>query len=344
MRCLLLLRALSAVAYSPTVRHGGEARALLGVPSLLRPTAVVALRAGATAGDELEPWPENTHVTWSAADDAALWARQDEPADTLAAALGRKPGGVVRRLAKLRVSTSAASIRLFGTDAAADESLAEDDYLALDETALLGQCKVVPLSLSFGQCEVVVVVFLFRSALQRRHLSLSLGQWRSSSSLFEAFSFRQRAPRREGASLRRACLFGVQGGWGGAGSTSHARCARLSHGALRRSTRSARPVRVGSTRTRSRRRCASRTVRRASSRARRTTARSTATARSHSRGCAGSSRTRCGGPRRGSAATRSASTSRRASDATAELGSCHHDNGTPTPASQDRESGAGYLP
>ena len=82
---------------------------------------------------------ENVHAAWTKEDDWKLWKHRDD-AD-VAELLGRKAGGVAARLKKLEDPASTAAKRLFG-EAEAEETIDIDDYLALDDDALLRQCRV----------------------------------------------------------------------------------------------------------------------------------------------------------------------------------------------------------
>ena len=82
---------------------------------------------------------ENVHAAWTKADDWKLWQHRDD-AD-VAELLGRKAGGVAARLRKLEDPASTAAKRLFG-EAEAEETIDMDDYLALDDDALLRQCRI----------------------------------------------------------------------------------------------------------------------------------------------------------------------------------------------------------
>ena len=82
---------------------------------------------------------ENVHAAWTKADDWKLWQHRDD-AD-VAELLGRKAGGVAARLKKLEDPASTAAKRLFG-EAEEEETVDMEDYLALDDDALLRQCRV----------------------------------------------------------------------------------------------------------------------------------------------------------------------------------------------------------
>ena len=82
---------------------------------------------------------ENVHAAWTKADDWKLWQHRDD-AD-VAELLGRKAGGVAARLRKLEDPASTAARRLFG-EAEEEETIDMEDYLALDDDALLRQCRV----------------------------------------------------------------------------------------------------------------------------------------------------------------------------------------------------------
>ena len=82
---------------------------------------------------------ENVHAAWTKEDDWKLWKHRDD-AD-VAELLGRKAGGVAARLKKLEDPASTAAKRLFG-ETEAEETIDMDDYLALDDDALLRQCRV----------------------------------------------------------------------------------------------------------------------------------------------------------------------------------------------------------
>ena len=81
---------------------------------------------------------ENVHAAWTKEDDWKLWKHRDD-AD-VAELLGRKAGGVAARLKKLEDPASTAAKRLFGEEQ--EETIDMDDYLALDDDALLRQCRV----------------------------------------------------------------------------------------------------------------------------------------------------------------------------------------------------------
>ena len=81
---------------------------------------------------------ENVHAAWTKADDWKLWQNRDD-AD-VAELLGRKAGGVAARLKKLEDPASTAAKRLFGEEQ--EETIDMEDYLALDDDALLRQCRV----------------------------------------------------------------------------------------------------------------------------------------------------------------------------------------------------------
>ena len=81
---------------------------------------------------------ENVHAAWTKEDDWKLWKHRDD-AD-VAELLGRKAGGVAARLRKLEDPASTAAKRLFGEEQ--EETIDMEDYLALDDDALLRQCRV----------------------------------------------------------------------------------------------------------------------------------------------------------------------------------------------------------
>ena len=82
---------------------------------------------------------ENVHAAWTKEDDWKLWKHRDD-AD-VAELLGRKAGGVAARLKKLEDPASTAAKRLFG-EAEEEETIDEENYLALDDDALLRQCRI----------------------------------------------------------------------------------------------------------------------------------------------------------------------------------------------------------
>lgn len=81
---------------------------------------------------------ENVNAAWTKEEDWRLWKLRDD-ADA-AAQLGRKAGGVAARLKKLEDPKSTAAKRLFGEEVT--ETVDAEDYLALDDDALLRQCRV----------------------------------------------------------------------------------------------------------------------------------------------------------------------------------------------------------
>jgi hypothetical protein len=81
---------------------------------------------------------ENVHAAWTKEDDWKLWQHRDD-AD-VAELLGRKAGGVAARLKKLEDPASTAAKRLFGEEQ--EETIDMEDYLALDDDALLRQCRI----------------------------------------------------------------------------------------------------------------------------------------------------------------------------------------------------------
>ena len=107
-----------------------RALALLALRSLAPPRRVL-LRALTSDG-------ENVHAAWTKEDDWKLWQHRDD-AD-VAELLGRKAGGVAARLKKLEDPASTAAKRLFGEEQ--EETIDMEDYLALDDDALLRQCRV----------------------------------------------------------------------------------------------------------------------------------------------------------------------------------------------------------
>ena len=120
---MLLLRASRALVTPAARRSRSSAR----YASAQR----VVLRALTSDG-------ENVHAAWTREDDWKLWQHRDD-AD-VAELLGRKAGGVAARLKKLEDPASTAAKRLFGEEQ--EETIDMEDYLALDDDALLRQCRV----------------------------------------------------------------------------------------------------------------------------------------------------------------------------------------------------------
>ena len=81
---------------------------------------------------------ENVHAAWTKEDDWKLWQHRDD-AD-VAELLGRKAGGARRGCGSSRTRRRRGEAALRG--GGAEETIDMDDYLALDDDALLRQCRI----------------------------------------------------------------------------------------------------------------------------------------------------------------------------------------------------------